>query len=156
MCMRTGTSGATTIALCISCSLAKNEKYITWADPEGGGTGGPDHPWNCQIIDFCHVEIFRQIPYGNLDPPPPPEKIFWIRACIRTHILNIHSGTFQYRNTSDCYQWKEMTSKKTCILQYYAVSDIFLVSMATFSVIIFRCTPLTCELPHQKTNNLRS
>ena len=36
--------------------------YSARADPEGGGTGGPDHPWNCQIIDFCHVEIFRQIP----------------------------------------------------------------------------------------------
>ena len=40
----------------------------------GGGTGGPDPPppphWNCQIINFCHVEIFRQTPSGNLDPPP--------------------------------------------------------------------------------------
>ena len=31
----------------------------TWADPEGG-TGGPN-----QIINFCHVEIFRQTPSGN-------------------------------------------------------------------------------------------
>ena len=52
------------------------------------GGGGPDPapppPWNCQIINFCHVEIFHQTPSGNLDPPPPPpapEKIFWIRAC---------------------------------------------------------------------------
>ena len=37
----------------------------------GGGTGGLDPPpWNCQIINFCHVEIFRQTPSGNLDPPP--------------------------------------------------------------------------------------
>ena len=43
-----------------------------------GGTGGPDPTWNCQIINFCHVESFRQTPSGNLDPP---EKIFWIRAC---------------------------------------------------------------------------
>ena len=49
-------------------------------DPEGGGggAGGPDPLWNCQIINFCHVEIFRQTPSGNLDPF---EKIFWIRAC---------------------------------------------------------------------------
>ena len=33
-----------------------------------GGTGGPP-PWNCQIICFCHVEIFRQISSRNLDPP---------------------------------------------------------------------------------------
>ena len=49
----------------------------------GGGGGGqgvrntPPH-WNCQIISFCHVDIFRQTPSGNLDPF---EKIFWIRAC---------------------------------------------------------------------------
>ena len=54
-----------------------------WVDPEcvcvwGGGGRGSGHPWNCQIINFCHVEIFRQTPSGNLDPP---EKIFWIRAC---------------------------------------------------------------------------
>ena len=37
----------------------------------GGGTGGLDPPWNCQIINFCHVEIFRQTPSVNLDIPPP-------------------------------------------------------------------------------------
>ena len=42
---------------------------ISWVDPEGG-TGGPDPPWNCRIINFCLVEIFRQTPSGNLDPPP--------------------------------------------------------------------------------------
>ena len=31
----------------------------------GGSRGGPDPPpWDCQIIDFCHVEIFRQTPSG--------------------------------------------------------------------------------------------
>ena len=47
------------------------------------GGRGPDPPWNCQIINFCHVEIFHQTPSGTLDPPPPPppEKIFWICAC---------------------------------------------------------------------------
>ena len=39
-----------------------------------GGTGDPDPPppppRNCQIINFCHVEIFRQTPSRNLDPPP--------------------------------------------------------------------------------------
>ena len=44
-----------------------------WADPEGGDRGsGPPPPWNCQIINFCHVEIFRQTPSGNLDPTTPP------------------------------------------------------------------------------------
>ena len=44
----------------------------SWADPEGGqGVRTPPPPWNCQIINFCHVEIFRQTPSGNLDPPPP-------------------------------------------------------------------------------------
>ena len=62
--------------------LSRSQDH-TWADPEGG-TGGPDPPWNCQIINFCHVEIFRQTPSGNLDPPP--EKIFWIRAC---HKFNV-------------------------------------------------------------------
>ena len=38
----------------------------------------PRPPRNCQIINFCHVGIFRQTPSGNLDPPP--EKMFWIRA----------------------------------------------------------------------------
>ena len=38
-----------------------------WADPEGG-TGGSDPPWNCQIINFCHVGIFCQTPSGTLDP----------------------------------------------------------------------------------------
>ena len=53
-------------------------KELPWADPEGrGGSGGPDsppppHPRNCQIINFCHVEVFRQTPSGNLDHPPPP------------------------------------------------------------------------------------
>ena len=43
----------------------------TWADPEGGeqGVRPPPSPWNCQIFCFCHVEIFRQTPSGNLDPP---------------------------------------------------------------------------------------
>ena len=45
----------------------------------GGGQGVRTPPWNCQIIDFCPVEILRQTPSGNLDPPT--EKIFWIRAC---------------------------------------------------------------------------
>ena len=41
--------------------------FSPWADPDGG-TGGPDPPpWNCQIINFCHVEIFRQTASGNLN-----------------------------------------------------------------------------------------
>ena len=38
--------------------------------------------WNCQIINFCHVEIFRQTPSAIGPPPPPPSpgKMFWICA----------------------------------------------------------------------------
>ena len=45
----------------------------------GGGQGvpTPPPPWNCQIINFCHVENFSQTPSGNLDPPPTPHvKLF--------------------------------------------------------------------------------
>ena len=45
----------------------------TWADPEGV-QGVRTLPWNCKIINFCHVEIFRQTPSENLPPPPPPTK----------------------------------------------------------------------------------
>ena len=48
----------------------------------------PPPPGIARLLFFCHVEIFRQTPSWNLDPPtplppppPPPEKIFWIRAC---------------------------------------------------------------------------
>ena len=62
--------------------------YVSWKPAsrmhgriQRGEDRGSGPPWNCQIISFCHVEIFRQTPSGNLDPPPPPpEKIFWIRA----------------------------------------------------------------------------
>ena len=50
--------------------------FVSWADPEGGGQGVRIPPRNCQIINFCHVVIFRQTPAGNLDPPPPPLKKF--------------------------------------------------------------------------------
>ena len=42
----------------------------------GGGDKGSGPPWKCQIINFCHVEIFRQNPSGNLDPPPPENVLF--------------------------------------------------------------------------------
>ena len=67
----------------------KVDQISSWADLQRGGggdreSGTPPPPRNCQIINFCHVEIFRQTPSGNLDPAPPhphPEKVFWIRAC---------------------------------------------------------------------------
>ena len=39
---------------------------------KGGGQGvrTPPPPWNIQIINFYHVEIFRQTPSGTLDPTP--------------------------------------------------------------------------------------
>ena len=56
------------------CQNTSKPYPIAWADPEGGGggAGGLDPPWNCQIIDFCHVEIFLQTPSGNVYPPPTP------------------------------------------------------------------------------------
>ena len=42
----------------------------------GGGDKGSGPHWNCQITNFCHVEIFRQTPSGNLPPPPPPRENF--------------------------------------------------------------------------------
>ena len=60
----------------------------TWADPEGG-TGGPDPLWNCTIINFCHVEIFRQTPSGNLDPPPTPLRKFSGSAHVQESCTNI-------------------------------------------------------------------
>ena len=68
---------------CHCTGLYVSDLVTAWADPEGGQgvrTPPPPPPRNCQIISFCHVEIFRQTPSGNLDPPPPSEKIFWIRA----------------------------------------------------------------------------
>ena len=55
-----------------------NYFYNIYCPNMGGSRGGgkgvrpPPPTWNCQIICFCHVEIFRQTPSGNLDPPPPP------------------------------------------------------------------------------------
>ena len=52
------------IIIIVNC-LSNRLNCYTWADPEGGYRGsGP--PWNCQIISFCHVEIFRQTPSGKL------------------------------------------------------------------------------------------
>ena len=36
----------------------------------------PPPLWNCQIICFCHVEIFRYTASGNLDPSPHPWENF--------------------------------------------------------------------------------
>ena len=55
--------------LCVVCkSFAYQTRHMRIQ--RGGGTGGsdPPPPWNCQIISFYHVEIFRQTPSGNLDP----------------------------------------------------------------------------------------
>ena len=78
----------------------------TWADPEGG-TGGPPRPpphWNCQIICFCHVEIF---PFWEFGPPPPwenfldprmPNTIFQnLFFKIITFLANIFSNLFSPR-----------------------------------------------------------
>ena len=74
--------------LCTSARHINFPKYCLkpcnrWLRPHGriqrgGGAGGPDtpFPWNCQIINFCHVEIFRQTPSGNLDLPPLPLRKF--------------------------------------------------------------------------------
>ena len=38
-----------------------------WVQSGGQGVRIP-----LELPDFCHVEIFRQTPSGNLDSPPPP------------------------------------------------------------------------------------
>ena len=61
-----------------------NYFYNIYCPNMGGSRGGargsappiPTPTWNCQIICFCHVEIFRQTPSGNLDPPPTPRENF--------------------------------------------------------------------------------
>ena len=95
----------------------------------GGRTGGPPPPpphWNCQIICFCHVEIFpspppppptgiarlfvfamlKFSPSGNLDPPPRenfldprmPNTIFQnLFFKIITFLANIFSNLFSPR-----------------------------------------------------------
>ena len=76
----------------------------------GGGTGGP--PPHLELPDytcicFCHVEIFRQTPSGNLDPPPPRENFLDPRMPntifqnlffkIITSLANIYSNLFSPR-----------------------------------------------------------
>ena len=75
----------------------------------GGGQAPPPpttHTWNCQIICFCHVEIFCQTPSGNLDPPPwenfldprMPNTIFQnLFFKIITSLANIFSNLFSPR-----------------------------------------------------------
>ena len=74
----------------------------------GGGSPPPTHThtWNCQIICFCHVEIFRQTPSGNLDPTPwenfldprMPNTIFQnLFFKIITSLANIFSNLFSPR-----------------------------------------------------------
>ena len=75
----------------------------------GGDRGSPPPTWNCQIICFCHVEIFRQTPSENLDPPSPhpwenyldprmPNTIFQnLFFKIITSLANIFSNLFSPR-----------------------------------------------------------
>ena len=56
-----------------------------------GGTGVLDPPhWNCQIINFCHVENFRQTPSGNLDPAPHPLRKFSGSAYAKSPLVYNH------------------------------------------------------------------
>ena len=96
----------------------------------GGSRGGdrgsapppppPPPPWNCQIINFCHVKIFHQTPSGNLDPPPTPEKIFWISACstkttIWQNLISAHD-TVYYRGM--------FSLKRQIVMSIQNLSDI--------------------------------
>ena len=91
-----------------------NYFYNTYCPNMGGSRGGggqgvppPPHTWNCQIICFCHVEIFRQTPSENLDPPHPwenyldprmPNTIFQnLFFKIITSLANIFSNLFSPR-----------------------------------------------------------
>ena len=69
--------------------------------PNMGGSRGGDKgpPWNCQIICFCHVEIFRQTPSGNLDPPPPLGKFSG-----SAHAKHDLSESFFQNNYFPCYK----------------------------------------------------
>ena len=63
-----------------------------------GGTGGPDPSWNCQIIDFCHVEIFRQTPSGNLDPPPPRRRFSGSAHAVCVYLIERMLGLCRYND----------------------------------------------------------
>ena len=76
----------------------------------GEGTGGPPpphtHTWNCQIICFCHVEIYVRPLLGIWTPPPwenfldprMPNTIFQnLFFKIITSLANIFSNLFSPR-----------------------------------------------------------
>ena len=105
----------------------------------------PPGPWNCQIINFCHVEIFRQTPSGNLDPPA---KMFWIRACVTVcsayariyTVLISLSNRFAHVKSIDGYimknmpmQYKEIFFKKQKV-QVSLILYIYIFSLKTYIV----------------------
>ena len=89
---------------CFLCSVCR---LIHGRIQRGGdrGSGPPPPPWNCQIINFCHVEIFRQTPSGNLDPPPPPLRKFSGSA----HVILVINHVKLHQEILNGYQVTERT-----------------------------------------------
>ena len=111
----------------------------------GGGTGGPDPPWNCQIINFCHVEIFRQTPSGNLDPHP--EKIFWIRAWTPSQASG--NNLYDYLSKSDCFMHctKDYSRASSESLISYSIENRFSSLNGVNASPVQDFSPLTTSTP---------
>ena len=81
---------AHSIVRCQSMACIILRKHTCHGRIQRGGRGsGPPPPPNCQNINFCHVEIFRQTP--SAPPPPPLRKVSGsAHACMESRTL----GTF--------------------------------------------------------------
>ena len=116
------------------------------------GSGPPPPPWNCQIINFCYVEIFSQTPSGNLDPLTHPEKIFWIRACFNMMRLSmmVSGCSWSAADTGNCRKRSGMFTSgllfspltRTCLLcpqsQKYFSSLMFISVPPPWSYLIYQ------------------
>ena len=57
-------------SLPVLSSVKFKVKYLTTADPEGGGTGGLDPPGKSQVIWVSIGNKQLDLPWKKLDPPP--------------------------------------------------------------------------------------
>ena len=88
-----------------------NYFYNIYCPNIGGSRGGGDRGSAPPPPGIARLFVFAMLkfsPSGNLDPPPTPGKIFWIRACqtrsfrifffkIITSLANIFSNLFSPR-----------------------------------------------------------